>query len=152
MPYPLSLRPIQRPPSIRSTSSSLVTHSTSVSAASAQSSAAGSGSVYRLSASGLPRKFRDVRRRTRDELPPATTSTDAIHADMKETVNHAGEIFLSDLFSQNSWPSTQKKGQMIQEAINQANIVAPTKGNLAISSTRKVLSEVNELVSVAVWC
>jgi len=71
---------------------------------------------------------------------------------MKETINHVGEIFLSDLFSQNSWPSTQKKRQMIQEAINQANIVMPTKGNLAISSTRKVLSEVNELASVAVQC
>jgi hypothetical protein len=71
---------------------------------------------------------------------------------MKETVSHAGEIYLSDLSSQNSWPSSQKKGQMVQEAINQANAVTLTKGNLAIPSTQRILSEVNELISVAVWC
>lgn len=139
-------------PSIRSMSSSLVTCSTSVSAASVRSSVTGSGSLYWLSASGLPQKFCDVQRRTCHELPPETTSTDAVHTDMKETVSHAGEIYLSDLSSQNSWPSSQKKGQMVQEAINQANAVMPTKGNLVIPSTQRILSEVNELISVAVWC
>ena len=152
MPYPSSLRSTQRSPSIRSTSSSLFTRATSVSTGSAQSSATGSGSVYQLSASGLPRKFHDIQRRSRHELPPETTSTDAIHTDMKETIKHAGEIFLSDLFTQDGWPSTQKKKQMIQEAINQANIVAPTNGNLTIPGTQKILSEVNELISVAVQC
>jgi hypothetical protein len=71
---------------------------------------------------------------------------------MKETINHAGELFLSDIFSQDGWPSTQKKKQMIQEAINQANTVAPTNGNLTISGTRKVLSEVSERISVAIRC
>lgn len=152
MPYPSSSHSIQRPPSIRSTSSSLFTHPTSVSTTSARSSAAGSGSVYRLSASGLPRKFRDIQRRSRHELPPETTSADAIHTEMKETINHAGELFLSDIFSQDGWPSTQKKKQMIQEAINQANTVAPTNGNLTILGTRKVLSEVSERISVAIRC
>ena len=53
---------------------------------------------------------------------------------------------MSDLYTQDAWPSTEKKKQLVNEAINQANIVAPTKGNPQVSGTKQVLTAVTKLV------
>ena len=129
-----------------SMSSSLASHSTRVSS---QSPATSSGSVYRTTASGIPRQFREVHRRSRAELDD--TSNVAAGNNTKETIEHAGDIFLSDLYTQDAWPSTDKKKQMVKEAIQQANVVAPTKGNGQILSTKNVLTEVNKPVILASW-
>ena len=70
---------------------------------------------------------------------------------MKETIEHAGDIFLSNLYTQDAWPLTDKKKQIVKEAIQQANIVAPTKGNRQILSTKNVLTEVKKPVIFASW-
>ena len=141
MPYPSLPSSVRRSSSVASMSSSLNSHLTT---ASTQSSTTGSGSVYRTSGSGIPRQFCQVHRRSCVELE--TTSTVAVSDNMKETVDHASQIFMSDLYSQDAWPSTEKKKQLVHEAINQANIVAPTKGNPQISGTKQVLKAVTKLV------
>ena len=99
-----------------STSSSLASHSTRVSS---QSPATSSGLVYRTTASGIPQQFRKVHQRSRTELDD--TSNVAADDNTKETIEHAGDIFLSDLYTQDAWPLTDKKKQMVKEAIQQAS-------------------------------
>ena len=140
MPYPQPTS-ISRPPSIISRSSSLASRSHTI-PAQPPAPDSGSGSVYRMSASGLPRQFHKIQRRTRAELGKEGGSSADVASDLGETVEFAGKIFMSDLCCQDVWPSTNEKKEMAREAVNQANAAAPMKGTPQITATKKIMDEV----------
>jgi hypothetical protein len=135
MPYPQPAS-VSRPPSVVSRSSLLASRAHTIPAESSAPDS-GSGSVYRMSASGLPRQFHKIQRRTRAELGMEERSSADATSDLSGTIELAGKIFMSDLCCQEAWPSTDEKKEMAREAIDQANAAAPMKRLQQITGTKK---------------
>jgi hypothetical protein len=147
MPSPYDLFP----PRSRSRATSVISRTAST--VSASSSLSGPKSVVsegpqtegrfvtRQTREGIPRQFRVVHRRKRNEVT-TTVASSGMLTDDKTNIELACNIFVADLLNIDAWPQDADKERMVLEAMSQANANARSKSRDATDLTILIQNKV----------